>query len=115
VSDPIRLVDLHELVGRSEIAKRSGARLQTVDTWRRRYADFPTPVGTISGTPLWLWSDVERWINETPREVGRPSSRRTPATPIAPRVRRPESTGAIVVHRLSPYVAVAYAATGTGR
>lgn len=84
MSDPIRLVDLHELVGRSEIAKRSGARLQTVDTWRRRYADFPTPVGTISGTPLWLWSDVERWINETPREVGRPSSRRTPATPIAP-------------------------------
>lgn len=84
MNDPIQLVDLADLVGRAEIAERAGIRLQTVDTWRRRYPDtFPDPIGTISGTPLWLWPAIEAWIEATPRLVGRPA--RVPRlTPIAP-------------------------------
>lgn len=74
--EPIRLVDLGELVGRAEIAERAGIAPKTIDSWRRRYADsetpFPEPVGVISSTPLWEWPLVERWIRDTPREVGRP-------------------------------------------
>jgi hypothetical protein len=35
--DPIRLVDLGELVGRAEIAERAGIAPKTIDSWRRRY------------------------------------------------------------------------------
>lgn len=90
MTKPIQLIDLGELVGRAEIAQRAGIKLQTVDTWRRRYETFPEPIGTISGTPLWLWPAVEAWIRDTPRDVGRPGSRRSPAllSPIPDRLRR---------------------------
>jgi hypothetical protein len=35
MTEPIRLIDLGELVGRSEIAERAGIRVKTVDSWRR--------------------------------------------------------------------------------
>lgn len=75
MSEPVQLVDIDDLVGRGEIAKRSGARLQTVDTWRRRYPDFPAPMAAISGTPIWSWAVVREWIDKTPRLVGRPARR----------------------------------------
>ena len=72
--DPIRLIDLDDLVGRREIAERARIKVVTVDTWRRRYPTFPMPIGEISGTPLWSWQEVHTWIVETPREVGRPAA-----------------------------------------
>jgi hypothetical protein len=87
---PIQLVDLADLVGRAEIAERAGIRLQTVDTWRRRYPSFPDPMGTISGTPIWHWPAVEAWIRDTPRDAGRPPRRprNVPFTPLPERLRR---------------------------
>ena len=83
MAEPIRLVDLDDLVGRREIAKRARIKVATVDTWRRRYDTFPAPLGEISHTPLWSWAEVEVWIRDTPRDVGRPmtnviSQRHTP-------------------------------------
>jgi hypothetical protein len=102
MTEPIRVVDLADLVGRLEIAERAGVKLATVDTWRRRYGTtppsgsagsppgrarledpFPEPIGTISGTPVWLWQEIERWLEAKPRTPGRPS-RPTVQAPIAP-------------------------------
>jgi hypothetical protein len=88
--EPIRLVDLADLVGRAEIAERAGIKLQTVDTWRRRYPTFPAPMGLISGTPIWYWPDVRAWIDGTPRDVGRPpmDTSNIKRTPLPERLRR---------------------------
>jgi hypothetical protein len=89
VPEPIRLVDLHDLVGRSEIAERAKVKLAAVDTWRRRYDTFPAPMGTISGTPIWFWPEVKAWIDDTPRDVGRPptDTRMIARTPLPDRLR----------------------------
>lgn len=70
--DVVELVDLDDLVGRLELARRAGVKLATIDTWRRRYPDFPEPLRVISSTPLWSWAIVDEWIRTTPREAGRP-------------------------------------------
>jgi len=72
---PLRELDLvpfEDLVGRAEIAKREGVTKAGVDTWRRRYPDFPEPVVVISSTPVWRWSEVNRWLRATSRKRGRP-------------------------------------------
>jgi predicted DNA-binding transcriptional regulator AlpA len=68
----VELVPFDDLVGRQEIAERQGVTVSAIDTWRRRYKTFPEPVTTLSGTPIWRWSDVARWIRSTPRKSGRP-------------------------------------------
>jgi predicted DNA-binding transcriptional regulator AlpA len=51
-----------------EIAERLGvARPQVVHTWRRRYPDFPQPVGRLRQALVWAWPDVERWARKTGR------------------------------------------------
>jgi predicted DNA-binding transcriptional regulator AlpA len=63
-----RRVHLDDLVGASEIAARLGvASPQVIHVWRRRHADFPAPVATISQTLIWLWPDVEGWARSTGR------------------------------------------------
>ncbi len=60
-----------ELVGRVEIAVAAGVAPNTVDAWRARHADFPTPIVDLAMGPVWRWSDVEAWL-EKPRPTGRP-------------------------------------------
>lgn len=59
---------MNELVGTSEIAARLGvSRPQVVHDWRRRYADFPTPIAVVSSVHVWSWPDVQRWAKRTGR------------------------------------------------
>jgi predicted DNA-binding transcriptional regulator AlpA len=63
-----RRVDVHDLVGATEIAKRLGAaRSQVVHSWHRRYTDFPEPVAQLERALVWNWPDVERWARRTGR------------------------------------------------
>ncbi|EQA6227451.1 helix-turn-helix transcriptional regulator [Enterobacter ludwigii] len=59
------------LVGLSDIAQRSGLTRQAITLLKdglRGKGDFPCPVQRISGqSPLWDWSDVARWLNESGR------------------------------------------------
>ena len=57
-----------ELVGAATIAERLGlSHRETVHLYRRRYGDFPEPVGEIGQALVWSWSDVERWAKRTGR------------------------------------------------
>lgn len=62
-------VDPADLVGVTEIAKKVGVRLSAVSNWTVRHLDFPEPVVELSFGKLWLWSDVERWLDETGRSA----------------------------------------------
>jgi predicted DNA-binding transcriptional regulator AlpA len=66
-------VDPTELIDAGEVAELLGlARRQAVSTYRRRYADFPSPVVEKNSgkCDLWLRTDIERWKKRT----GRPQS-----------------------------------------
>lgn len=59
---------MDQLVGTTEIAQRLGVkRPQVVHDWRRRHADFPQPIVTLTKAMLWHWPDVERWARRTGR------------------------------------------------
>jgi hypothetical protein len=60
-----------ELVGTAEIALRLGVSGPSlVNDWRRRYADFPEPVATVSSVHVWAWPDVRAWAERTGRLRG---------------------------------------------
>jgi predicted transcriptional regulator len=50
-----------DLVSVSDIARRCGRPLTTIQTWRRRYASFPQPVAFLATRPVWEWPAVEGW------------------------------------------------------
>lgn len=49
------------LVGQQEIADRLAVKRVTVERWRQRHGDFPRPLATFSGTPVWWWPNVKTW------------------------------------------------------
>jgi predicted nucleic acid-binding protein len=51
-----------DLVSVAEIAARAGRPTNTVQSWRRRHADFPAPLVNLAAGPVWEWPDVARWI-----------------------------------------------------
>jgi predicted nucleic acid-binding protein len=51
-----------DLVSVAEIAARSGRSANTVQSWRRRHRDFPTPAAKLGAGPIWSWPAVEAWI-----------------------------------------------------
>ena len=51
-----------DLVSVAEIADRAGRPVNTVQSWRRRHADFPAPVTQLAAVPIWNWSTIEAWI-----------------------------------------------------
>jgi uncharacterized protein len=53
-----------DVVGVAEIASRSGRPISTVQSWRRRHADFPSPNVELAAGPVWLWADVRPWIDQ---------------------------------------------------
>jgi predicted nucleic acid-binding protein len=63
-----------DLVSVSELAARSGRSVNTIQSWRRRHADFPSPNVELAAGPIWVWSDVSAWIEG-----------RSPRTPAAAR------------------------------
>jgi predicted nucleic acid-binding protein len=62
-----------ELVSVAEVAARSGRSVNTIQSWRRRRADFPEPVASLAAGPVWTWPAVEHWISSrsSPRRPGR--------------------------------------------
>jgi hypothetical protein len=58
-------VEASDLVGLGDITRRvnvSGPSV--VANWRTRYPGFPEPVANVSGNPLYLWPEVEAWLDE---------------------------------------------------
>jgi predicted nucleic acid-binding protein len=56
-------VEAADLVSVSELAARSGRSINTIQSWRRRHADFPAPNIELAAGPIWLWRDVSAWID----------------------------------------------------
>lgn len=55
-----------DLVSVSEIATRAGRPVNTIQSWRRRHVDFPTPVTQLAAGPIWNWPVVAQWISARP-------------------------------------------------
>ncbi|MFG3604352.1 HsdM family class I SAM-dependent methyltransferase [Micromonospora chersina] len=49
-------------VASSDIARLAGVGRAAVSNWRRRFADFPQPVGGSSASPLYALPEVEDWL-----------------------------------------------------
>lgn len=49
-------------VASADIARLAGVGRAAVSNWRRRFADFPSPVGGTAASPLYRLSDVEGWL-----------------------------------------------------
>jgi hypothetical protein len=50
------------LVTGSEIARLAGVTRAAVSNWRRRYDDFPAPVGGGANSPLFDLAEVQAWL-----------------------------------------------------
>ncbi|MET0237007.1 MAG: N-6 DNA methylase [Kibdelosporangium sp.] len=48
----------------ADIARLAGVGRAAVSNWRRRYEDFPVPVGGTPNSPLFTLAEVERWLRE---------------------------------------------------
>nr|WP_042196323.1 N-6 DNA methylase [Kibdelosporangium sp. MJ126-NF4]CEL22551.1 type II restriction-modification system DNA adenine-specific methylase [Kibdelosporangium sp. MJ126-NF4]CTQ89407.1 type II restriction-modification system DNA adenine-specific methylase [Kibdelosporangium sp. MJ126-NF4] len=48
----------------ADIARLAGVGRAAVSNWRRRYEDFPAPVGGTPNSPLFTLAEVERWLRE---------------------------------------------------
>jgi hypothetical protein len=60
-----------DLVSVAELAARSGRSVNTIQSWRRRHADFPAPSVELAAGPIWVWRDVSAWIDQrSPRIAG---------------------------------------------
>ncbi|KZB85227.1 N-6 DNA methylase [Amycolatopsis regifaucium] len=55
-------------VSAADIAHIAGVGRAAVSNWRRRYGDFPPPVGGTASSPLFSLPAVEKWL----RERGKP-------------------------------------------
>ncbi|MFC5947046.1 N-6 DNA methylase [Pseudonocardia lutea] len=49
-------------VASADIARLAGVGRAAVSNWRRRFPDFPEPVGGTASSPLYRLADVERWL-----------------------------------------------------
>jgi hypothetical protein len=65
-SEPTRTTQ----VSLSQVAELAGVGPSAVSNWRKRFADFPAPVGaTASGQDLFLLSAVQRWLDDNGRGI----------------------------------------------
>jgi hypothetical protein len=55
------------LVTGSEIARIAGVTRAAVSNWRRRYDDFPAPVGGAANSPLYTLTEVHEWLDKQRR------------------------------------------------
>lgn len=55
-------VDIADLVGAGEIAKRLATTKNVIVNWAGRYEDFPEPViDHLAMGRIWSWREVEAW------------------------------------------------------
>lgn len=57
--------DTHDEMTAAEIARLAGVGRAAVANWRRRYAEFPKPVGGSATSPTFSRSRVEAWLKAT--------------------------------------------------
>jgi SAM-dependent methyltransferase len=60
----------------ADIARLTGYGRAAVSNWRRRYDDFPQPVGGTASSPLFALSQVENWLAEQGKPVEVPEEER---------------------------------------
>ena len=62
------------VVSVAEIALRAGRPVSSIQSWRRRHADFPAPLARLAAGPVWMWPQVQAWIDarglRAPRRMG---------------------------------------------
>src|SRR4051794_37354552 len=51
-------------VSAADIARIAGVGRAAVSNWRRRYPDFPQPVGGTTNSPLFSLVQVEGWLDQ---------------------------------------------------
>lgn len=54
--------DVEATVAAHDIARLAGVGRAAVSNWRRRFPDFPEPVGGTTASPLYSLSEVEAWL-----------------------------------------------------
>ncbi|WP_214318608.1 N-6 DNA methylase [Nonomuraea sediminis] len=52
----------HVMVAASDIARLVGVGRAAVSNWRRRFPDFPEPIGGTAASPLFSLAEVEAWL-----------------------------------------------------
>jgi predicted DNA-binding transcriptional regulator AlpA len=58
-----------DLVGVAEVASMLGVKRQRIDQLSRTSRDFPRPVAVIAAGRIWLRADIEKWAEETGRQL----------------------------------------------
>jgi hypothetical protein len=66
---PVEKTPHEATVAASDIARLASVSKAAVSNWRRRYPDFPAPVGGSTASPLFLLSAVEAWLAANGREI----------------------------------------------
>jgi len=62
-------VDVENLVGAHEIAKRLGLKNpHTIHVWRTRHKDFPKPVAKLKTAMIWDWDEISEWMRDSKRQ-----------------------------------------------
>jgi SAM-dependent methyltransferase len=64
------------MVTAADIARLTGYGRAAVSNWRRRYDDFPQPVGGTASSPLFALTEVENWLAEQGKPVEVPEEER---------------------------------------
>ncbi|WP_198152799.1 N-6 DNA methylase [Pseudofrankia sp. DC12] len=59
--------DGQEELTAAAVARRVGVGRAAVSNWRRRYDDFPRPVGGGPGNPTFRWADIAAWLEQSGR------------------------------------------------
>src|ERR1700690_1126136 len=58
-------IDEHDQIPAAAIARLAGVGRAAVSNWRRRYPDFPEPVGGSRASPTFSVTEVEAWLKAT--------------------------------------------------
>lgn len=59
------IADVRDDLTGSAIARLAGVGRAAVSNWRRRYPDFPKPIGGTTNSPTFSRSEVEDWLRAT--------------------------------------------------
>ena len=60
----------------ADIARLAAVGRTAVSNWRRRYPDFPQPVGGTPASPLFALAEVEAWLRAQGKMVEVPLAER---------------------------------------
>lgn len=58
---PLKEWALVDMAGIGDLAKKYKVEPATISNWRVRYPDFPNPLTSISGGPVFSFKQVAKW------------------------------------------------------